>query len=128
MSVEATIGTPVAAAALAVARSPCPSGSHSAITPTGAISSGVGSRRSNSCTDRSRSAAPTSIRGISPHQSNASTLTHWVRSSPAPPATYDHSSGESVCSARRSRSAQDIGSSGRTPWSPPRYVANCQSP
>jgi hypothetical protein len=120
MSVEPTIGTPVAAAARAATRSPCPSGSHSPITPTGASSSGVGSRRPNSCTDRSRSATPTSIRGINPHQSNAVTLASWVCSSPAPPATYDQSSGESVSSARRARSAYDIGSAGRTPSSPAR--------
>ncbi len=66
-SVEATIGTPAAAAASAVARSPCPSWAHSPMTPIGARNTGVGSRRPNRSTDRSRWLAPTSIRGIRPH-------------------------------------------------------------
>ena len=86
-SVEAIIGTPVAAAADAVARSPWPSWAHRPITPIGAISSGDGSVRPNNRTDRSRRAAPTNIRGITPHCRNALALARWVCSLPAPPAT-----------------------------------------
>ncbi len=85
--VEATIGTPVPAAARAVARSPWPSWQHSPITPTGAMNSGDGSVRPNSSTDRSRLVAPTNILGISPHRAKAATFARWVASSPAPPAT-----------------------------------------
>ena len=105
VSVDAIIGMPVVAAARAVTRSPCPSGSQRAITPTGANINGVGNVRPNSSTDRSRSAAPTSIRGISAHRSNASTLARCVRSLPAPPATYDHTCVLIASSARRSSSA-----------------------
>ena len=70
-SVDAIIGTPVRAAARAVARSPWPSCAHRPITPIGAMNSGVGSFIPNSSTDRSRRAAPTNIRGISPQLSNA---------------------------------------------------------
>ena len=86
-SVEAIIGTPVRAAASAVARSPCPSWAHRPITPIGAISSGDGSLIPKSSTDRSRRDAPTNIRGIRPHWANAATLARWVCSLPAPPAT-----------------------------------------
>ena len=55
VSVEATIGTPVRAAARAVARSPCPSWAHNPITPMGAMNTGDGSVSPNSSTDRSRS-------------------------------------------------------------------------
>ena len=72
--VEATIGTPVRAAARAVARSPCPSWAHRPITPIGAMNTGDGSVRPNSSTDRSRCAAPTNIRGMRPHRSNTSQL------------------------------------------------------
>ena len=70
-----TIGTPVRAAARAVARSPCPSWEHSPITPIGAMNTGDGSFSPNSSTDRSRSLAPTNIRGISPQPSKAVRLT-----------------------------------------------------
>ena len=73
-SVEATIGTPVRAAAAAVARSPCPSWAHRPSTPMGAMNSGEGSVIPNSSTDRSRLVAPTNIRGIRPHRRNALTL------------------------------------------------------
>ena len=86
-SVEAIIGTPVRAAAAAVARSPCPSWAHRPITPMGAINTGDGSLIPNSSTDRSRWVAPTNIRGIRPHCRNALTLARWVCSLPAPPAT-----------------------------------------
>ena len=85
--VEAIIGTPVRSAATAAARSPCPSWAHRPMTPIGAMSSGDGSVIPNSSTDRSRSAAPTNIRGIRPHRPNALTLARWVCSAPAPPAT-----------------------------------------
>ena len=45
VSVEATIGTPVRAAARAVARSPWPSWAHSPMTPIGAMNSGAGKRQ-----------------------------------------------------------------------------------
>ena len=85
--VEATIGTPVRAAAAAVARSPCPSWAHRPITPMGAMNSGEGSVIPNSSTDMSRFAAPTNIRGTTPHRRKALTLARWVCSLPAPPAT-----------------------------------------
>jgi hypothetical protein len=50
----------------------------------GAMNSGEGSRIPNSATDRSRRAAPTNIRGISPQRRNALTLARWVCSLPAP--------------------------------------------
>ena len=81
------MGTPVRAAAAAVARSPCPSWAHRPITPMGAINRGDGSLIPNSSTDRSRWVAPTNIRGIRPHCRNALTLARWVCSLPAPPAT-----------------------------------------
>ena len=81
------MGTPVAAEARAVTRSPWPPGSQSPITPTGAIISGVGRRAPKSSTVRSRCAVPRSMRGMSPHPPNAAQLAFWVRSSPAPPAT-----------------------------------------
>ena len=61
-----------------------------------------------------------SIRGISPQPSKARTFARWVRSFPAPPATYDHISGDMHSSACRSSSAYDIGSAGRLPLSPSR--------
>ena len=72
----------------------------------------------NRFTDRSRSFAPTNIRGISPQSSNAVTLTRWVRSSPEPPATYDHNDGDIAACALASSSAKDMGSDGRTPDRP----------
>ena len=60
------MGTPVRAAAAAVARSPCPSWAHIPITPMGAMSKGDGSVIPNRPTDRSRWAAPTNIRGTRP--------------------------------------------------------------
>ncbi len=81
------MGTPVCAEARAVARSPWPSASQRAMTPTGASISGVSKRVPNSSTDRSRCAAPRSTRGMSPHFSNAETLARWVCSDPAPPVT-----------------------------------------
>ena len=86
-NVEAIIGTPVRAAAAAVARSPCPSWAHRPITPIGAMSSGEGNVIPNSPTDRSRSAVPTNMRGIRPHSWKALALARWVCSLPAPPAT-----------------------------------------
>ena len=117
-SVEATIGTPVWAAALAVARSPCPSCAHRPMTPIGAAKTGEGSVIPNSSTDRSRSAAPTNILGTSPHRANAPTLARCVRSSPAPPQTYDHTDGGSTASALASSSSKLIGKRGITPPSP----------
>ncbi|PQM44841.1 hypothetical protein C1Y40_05003 [Mycobacterium talmoniae] len=105
LNVDSIIGTPVAAAARAVARSPWPSWAQIPMTPIGARNTGEGSRIPNNSTDRSRSAAPTNIRGISPHRSNAVTLARWVRSSPAPPATYDHTDGGIAAWALASRSA-----------------------
>ncbi|PQM45445.1 hypothetical protein C1Y40_04408 [Mycobacterium talmoniae] len=105
VSVDTIIGTPVAAAARAVARSPWPSWPQMPITPIGARNTGDGSRIPNNSTDRSRSAAPMNIRGISPQRSNAVTLARWVRSSPAPPATYDHTDGGIAACALASRSA-----------------------
>lgn len=118
VSVEAIIGTPVRAAARAVARSPCPSWAQRPITPTGAMNSGDGNVVPNSSTDRSRRAAPTIMRGTSPQSRKAVTLASWVYSSPAPPATYDHSEGGSAARAFVSSSAKVIGSVGRTPKSP----------
>ncbi len=74
----------------------------------------------NSSTERSRSVLARSMRGTSPQWSKAVRLLRWVCSSPAPPATYDHVPGGMACSARRSRSANDIGSEGTTPDSPAR--------
>lgn len=85
--VETTIGTPVAAAARAAVRSPRPSWAQMPMTPIGAMNTGDGKVRPNICTERSRSAAPTNMRGIRPQRSNASRLARCVRSSPAPPAT-----------------------------------------
>ena len=65
VSVEMTIGTPVRAAARAVARSPWPSCAHKPMTPIGAMNTGDGSVRPNSSTDRSRSRCALNIRGIS---------------------------------------------------------------
>ena len=48
------------------------------MTPTGAMNKGVGGRMPNSDTDRSRSVAPTSIRGTIPYREKASTLARWV--------------------------------------------------
>ena len=118
VSVEATIGTPVRAAARAVARSPWPSWAHSPMTPIGAMNSGDGKVSPNNSTDRSRCAAPTNMRGIRPHRSKASQLARCVRSSPAPPATYDHTDGGSAFSALASSSAKTIGSDGTTPARP----------
>ena len=84
---RAIIGTPVRAEACAVARSPWPSWAHRPMTPTGAMRIGEGSVIPKRSTDRSRSLAPTNIRGIRPQPSKAVTLTRCVRSSPAPPAT-----------------------------------------
>ncbi len=117
-AVEAIIGTPVRAAARAVARSPCPSCAHKPITPTGAISSGDGSVIPNSSTETSRSLAPTNIRGINPQLSKAVTFTRWVCSLPEPPATYDHIPGDMAACALASSSAKDIGSDGKMPDRP----------
>jgi hypothetical protein len=67
----------------------------------------------------SRRAAPAIIRGTSPHRRNAETLARWVDSSPAPPATYDSSDGDSAACARASSSWNSIGRAGSTPDSPP---------
>ena len=85
--VEAIIGTPVRAAASAVARSPCRSCEHRPTTPTGAIISGEGRRTPHRSTPVSRSAAPTNMRGYRPQRWKAVALAFWVCSSPAPPAT-----------------------------------------
>ncbi len=103
--VEATIGTPVRAAARAVARSPWASCEQIPMTPTGAMKSGDGNVIPNSSTVRSRSLAPTSILGISPQRSNAVRLVRWVCSSPAPPATYDQIDGGMATSALASHPA-----------------------
>ena len=87
VSVEATIGTPVCADALATAMSPWKSCEHRPMTPIGHMNTGVGNVMSNSDTDRSRSVAPPSIRGTIAAWENASTLARWVPSSPQPPAT-----------------------------------------
>ena len=55
VSVDTAIGTPVRAAARAVARSPWPSCAQMPITPTGAMKSGDGSVIPNRSTERSRS-------------------------------------------------------------------------
>lgn len=123
VSVEATIGTPVRAAALAVARSPCPSWAHSPMTPIGAMNSGDGKVIPNSSTDRSRRAAPTNILGYSPQRSKADALARWVRSSPAPPATYDHREGPSAASARDASSSYVNGKRGTTPPSPSKKIS-----
>ena len=65
-SVDAIIGTPVTAAACAVATSPCPSVAHNPITPIGLMKIGVGRCMPNSSTERSRCAAPTNMRGTMP--------------------------------------------------------------
>jgi hypothetical protein len=104
----------------AVARSPWLSWAHGPITPTGAMNSGEGRRRPNRSTDRSRSFAPTSIRGTRPHRPNAATLVRWVPSSPAPPATYERMAAGSAARAGASSSAYVIGSRGTTPRSPSR--------
>jgi hypothetical protein len=118
LSVEASIGTPVVAAARAAAKSPWPSWVQIPITPIGARKIGVGRRVPNSSTERSRSRSARNIRGTSPQWSNAVRLLRWVCSSPAPPETYDRVSGGNASSARRSNSANDIGSQGTTPESP----------
>jgi len=82
---ENTIGTPVAAAARATARSASRCTSSSA--PTGPSSRGAGSRRPNSSTEVSRLLTSRSTRGITAHFSKAARLARWVTSSPAPPAT-----------------------------------------
>ena len=88
------------------------------ITPIGAMNTGEGKLSPNNSTDRSRSLAPTNMRGISPHCSKAATLTRWVRSSPAPPATYDQTDGGSAALALASNSANAIGYDGSTPDRP----------
>ena len=72
MSVEATIGTPVRAAARAVARSPWPSGSHDPDHADGGEHqrAWAAACRTAPPTDRARR-RPTSIRGIRPQRSNA---------------------------------------------------------
>ena len=112
VSVDAIIGTPVAAAARAVTRSPWPSGSQSPITPTGASISGVGSARAEQLDREVALGRADQHPRHSPQRWNASTLARCVCSSPAPPATYDHSSSVITSSARRSSSANDIGSWG----------------
>ena len=82
------------------------------MTPIGAMNTGEGNVSPNRSTERSRSLAPTNIRGIRPHRSNAVTLTRCVRSSPAPPATYDHTDGDIAAWALASSSANAIGSDG----------------
>lgn len=82
------------------------------------MNTGDGKVRPNIWTDRSRSAAPTNMRGIRPQRSNASRLARCVRSSPAPPATYDHTDGDIARSARASNSAKAIGSAGAIPPRP----------
>jgi hypothetical protein len=82
---ENTIGTPVAAAARATARSASSCTSSSA--PTGPSSSGAGMRRPNSSTEVSRLLTSRSTRGTTAHLSNAARLARCVTSSPAPPAT-----------------------------------------
>ena len=55
-----------------------------------------------------------------PRRANAVTFPSWVASSPAPPATYDHTSGDIAASALRSHSANVIGKDGCVPVSPSR--------
>ena len=117
-NVEATIGTPVRAAARAVARSPWPSWAQMPMTPIGAMKRGDGRVIPNRSTDRSRSAAPTNMRGMRPHRSKTSQLARWVRSSPAPPATYDQTEGGSAVAALASNCAKAIGRDGTTPARP----------
>jgi len=120
LRVEATIGTPVAAAARAVARSPWPSWVQMPITPIGDRNTGLGNAIPNRSTDMLRSVRARSIRGTRPQWSNAVRLLRCVCSSPAPPATYDQVPGGMASSARRSSSANDIGSDGTTPDRPAR--------
>jgi hypothetical protein len=87
-------------------------------TPIGARKIGDGRVSPNRSTDRSRSVAPTNIRGYRPQRSNAVTLARWVCSSPAPPATYDHTHDGIACSARAASSSKVIGNRGSTPVSP----------
>jgi hypothetical protein len=65
--VDATIGTPVLAAALATARSPCPSWAQMPMTPIGAMKIGVASFMPNSLIDMSLFEPSTIILGTSPH-------------------------------------------------------------
>ncbi len=83
--VLATIGTPIVAAARAVASSP--SGWTTFCTPIGASSSGAGIAVPSSSTERSRSATSRSIRGTIRRRSKASRLARIVCSAPAPAKT-----------------------------------------
>ncbi len=118
LNVLATIGTPVSAAALAVARSPCRSGAAMPTTPTGAMNTGEGSACPKSSTPSERSVAPTSIRGTRPQWPKASTFARCVRSSPAPPAMYDQVPGALAASAAASSASAAIGYAGSLPCSP----------
>ena len=86
--VETTIGTPVAAAARAAARSPWPSWVQSPVTPIGAMNSGLASFMPKRLMERSRVEQSTIIRGIRPQCLKAEALLSWVCSSPQPPCTY----------------------------------------
>ena len=92
---------------------------HRAITPTGAIITGDGNVIPNSSTERSRSLAPTNIRGISPQRSKAEYVDPLrVLVSCAASDVGPHPPAASRPRALPSNSAKAIGSEGSMPDSP----------
>jgi len=69
-----------------------------------------------------------SIRGTIRQRAKASRLAATVRSLDAPPAMYPNASAESTPRAARSNPSAVIGSSGRPPPSPRRWISFCTSP
>ncbi len=86
-SVPTKNGTPVRTEARAHSMSPCPSGSHTPMTPMGAMNIGDSNLMPNNSTDISRCSGAIPMRGYNPQRLKASQLARWVCSSPAPPAT-----------------------------------------
>ena len=115
---ENTYGSPSAAAARAIARSP--SGCNSSDAPTGANSTGAGIVRPNSSTLSERADTSRSIRGTIAQRSNAARLARIVAPSPAPPAQYAHARVVAFARARRSSVSKSAGITGLRPSAPSR--------
>ena len=115
---ENTYGSPRAAAALAIARSP--SGCSSSDAPTGANSTGAGIVRPNSSTLRARAETSRSIRGTIAQRSNAARLARIVAPSPAPPAQYAHARDDAFALRPLLQRLEVRGNTGRRPSAPSR--------
>ena len=112
-AVEATTGSPSAAAARAEASSP--SGCRIDCTPIGASSSGAGIRVPSTLVDQSRAVLSRSIRGTNPWRSNAARLARIVAPDPAPPAAYQYASGANTARAAASSRSGSVGRAGGRP-------------